>query len=105
MGSKPGRNQPCPCGSGRKYKKCCGIKDDAQRRSVIRHTANARVRAMQQRVSPGDRLDGREMAYQLMVLNKVIADRGLSRDELAELTGHDRSLIDQCRRRLESAGT
>ncbi|MCJ7804801.1 SEC-C domain-containing protein [Patescibacteria group bacterium] len=20
---KPGRNQPCPCGSGRKYKKCC----------------------------------------------------------------------------------
>ena len=20
----PGRNQPCPCGSGRKYKKCCG---------------------------------------------------------------------------------
>jgi uncharacterized protein YecA (UPF0149 family) len=19
-----GRNQPCPCGSGRKYKKCCG---------------------------------------------------------------------------------
>lgn len=21
--AKPGRNQPCPCGSGRKYKKCC----------------------------------------------------------------------------------
>lgn len=21
--SKPGRNDPCPCGSGRKYKKCC----------------------------------------------------------------------------------
>jgi hypothetical protein len=20
----PGRNKPCPCGSGRKYKKCCG---------------------------------------------------------------------------------
>ncbi|MBA2261207.1 MAG: SEC-C domain-containing protein, partial [Solirubrobacterales bacterium] len=19
-----GRNTPCPCGSGRKYKKCCG---------------------------------------------------------------------------------
>ncbi|RMG39956.1 MAG: hypothetical protein D6725_04310, partial [Planctomycetota bacterium] len=19
-----GRNAPCPCGSGRKYKKCCG---------------------------------------------------------------------------------
>ena len=21
---KPSRNQPCPCGSGRKFKKCCG---------------------------------------------------------------------------------
>jgi preprotein translocase subunit SecA len=21
---KIGRNQPCPCGSGKKYKKCCG---------------------------------------------------------------------------------
>jgi len=20
----PGRNDPCPCGSGQKYKKCCG---------------------------------------------------------------------------------
>ena len=23
-GKKPGRNAPCPCGSGKKYKKCCG---------------------------------------------------------------------------------
>ncbi|MDD2918187.1 UPF0149 family protein [Rhodoferax sp.] len=23
-GAKPGRNDPCPCGSGKKYKKCCG---------------------------------------------------------------------------------
>ena len=22
---KVGRNEPCPCGSGNKYKKCCGI--------------------------------------------------------------------------------
>lgn len=21
---KPGRNEPCPCGSGKKYKQCCG---------------------------------------------------------------------------------
>lgn len=20
----PGRNEPCPCGSGKKYKRCCG---------------------------------------------------------------------------------
>jgi preprotein translocase subunit SecA len=24
-GKKTGRNEPCPCGSGRKYKKCCGV--------------------------------------------------------------------------------
>lgn len=23
-GARPGRNDPCPCGSGRKYKNCCG---------------------------------------------------------------------------------
>ena len=23
--AKVGRNDPCPCGSGRKYKKCCGM--------------------------------------------------------------------------------
>ena len=25
-GHKIGRNDPCPCGSGKKYKKCCGAK-------------------------------------------------------------------------------
>ena len=24
-GKKVGRNAPCPCGSGKKYKKCCGV--------------------------------------------------------------------------------
>jgi uncharacterized protein YecA (UPF0149 family) len=23
---KVGRNDPCPCGSGLKYKKCCGVR-------------------------------------------------------------------------------
>jgi hypothetical protein len=25
VSSKVGRNDPCPCGSGKKYKKCCGM--------------------------------------------------------------------------------
>ena len=25
---KPGRNDPCPCGSGKKYKKCCGMYEE-----------------------------------------------------------------------------
>jgi len=30
--AKPGRNDPCPCGSGQKYKKCCLAKDEAVER-------------------------------------------------------------------------
>jgi preprotein translocase subunit SecA len=26
-GKKVGRNEPCPCGSGKKYKKCCGVNE------------------------------------------------------------------------------
>ena len=29
VSKKVGRNDPCPCGSGKKYKKCCGINDTA----------------------------------------------------------------------------
>ena len=29
VSKKIGRNDPCPCGSGKKYKKCCGINDSA----------------------------------------------------------------------------
>ncbi len=32
---RPGRNDPCPCGSGLKYKKCCLlVKHDKARRAV-----------------------------------------------------------------------
>jgi Flp pilus assembly protein TadD len=33
--AKPGRNDPCPCGSGKKYKKCCLPKDEAQKRAAL----------------------------------------------------------------------
>ena len=28
MSNRPGRNDPCPCGSGKKYKHCCALKED-----------------------------------------------------------------------------
>ena len=28
--AKPGRNDPCPCGSGKKFKKCCLAADEAR---------------------------------------------------------------------------
>ncbi|MDZ4201965.1 MAG: tetratricopeptide repeat protein, partial [Gallionella sp.] len=30
MTNKPGRNDDCPCGSGKKYKKCCALNESAQ---------------------------------------------------------------------------
>jgi hypothetical protein len=33
---RPGRNDPCPCGSGKKYKKCCLAKDEAQAMKAAR---------------------------------------------------------------------
>ncbi len=30
MDNEPGRNDPCPCGSGKKYKKCCMLKSGAK---------------------------------------------------------------------------
>ena len=29
---RPGRNEPCRCGSGRKYKQCCLDKDESEAR-------------------------------------------------------------------------
>jgi len=33
--AKTGRNDACPCGSGRKFKKCCESKTDSASRSRI----------------------------------------------------------------------
>ena len=32
--AKTGRNEPCPCGSGKKYKQCCLAKDEAAARAA-----------------------------------------------------------------------
>lgn len=36
---KVGRNDPCHCGSGQKYKKCCLAKDDAARSAELASAA------------------------------------------------------------------
>ena len=42
---KTGRNDPCHCGSGQKYKKCCATKDDAARSAEAAAQAVARAAA------------------------------------------------------------
>ena len=38
-GEKIGRNDPCPCGSGKKYKKCCGLPEKMPSSSNL-HTSS-----------------------------------------------------------------
>ncbi|MCB1035749.1 MAG: SEC-C domain-containing protein, partial [Acidobacteria bacterium] len=44
MGTRIGRNEPCPCGSGRKYKKCCFAQhqDEARREAAARSARERR---------------------------------------------------------------
>jgi hypothetical protein len=44
--ARPGRNQPCHCGSGRKYKQCC-LEKDNERAAAARAEAAAAAKAAQ----------------------------------------------------------
>jgi tetratricopeptide (TPR) repeat protein len=41
--TKIGRNDPCPCGSGQKYKRCCLPKDEQAASVALKTAAEARV--------------------------------------------------------------
>jgi hypothetical protein len=42
---RPGRNEPCHCGSGKKYKHCCLAKDEETERAAREHEASAAPQA------------------------------------------------------------
>lgn len=46
--TKPGRNDPCPCGSGQKYKRCCMRKDQEAESAALKAAAEARAAAARQ---------------------------------------------------------
>ena len=50
--AKPGRNDRCPCGSGKKYKACCLTKDEAAEREELAKAQSSRdERAAEKRQS------------------------------------------------------
>jgi tetratricopeptide (TPR) repeat protein len=54
--AKPGRNDPCHCGSGNKYKKCCLTKDETVERQGL-----AEARARREEPAAGRRLQVQEL--------------------------------------------
>src|SRR5918992_1068556 len=49
-----GRNDPCPCGSGKKYKKCCLAKDEEAKQVEQAKPIGPAPRAVRSLVSPPD---------------------------------------------------
>jgi len=39
MNKKPGRNDPCPCGSGKKFKNCCFLSSQSRSQTGRKLTA------------------------------------------------------------------
>ena len=51
MSSRHGRNAPCPCGSGKKYKRCCLAADEP------REIPPAHIRLVQERLDASAAVD------------------------------------------------
>ena len=72
--AKIGRNDPCPCGSGKKYKKCCMASDEAAARAA---------RPAQPAAVPGRR--------------PSLASYAREHDDLDELTEASNAVVDMAR--------
>jgi Flp pilus assembly protein TadD len=96
--AKPGRNDPCHCGSGKKYKKCCQPKDDEAERQVMAQDQAAReerAEAHRKHLS----------AAQHQALAQLAEERALH-EELQELTAASNAAVDHVKAgRLEEAET
>ena len=85
--TKPGRNDPCPCGSGKKYKKCCMARDEAARGEATRTEASSAESYLDGKLTLMESLG---MPYpatdSLRELRAFAGDRGFeSEDELQEV--------------------
>jgi len=67
--AKTGRNDPCPCGSGNKYKRCCLEKDEAAAAAARAKldTSRARTEALGAMDDQPDQYDGLDEASNSVV--------------------------------------
>lgn len=75
MSSKPGRNDPCPCGSGRKFKACCGNPSapraaSAQPKAPVASTNPATLRALMREAQAA--LTSGRLPQAMAALHKVV---------------------------------
>ena len=87
-----GRNDPCPCGSGLKYKKCCLAREDAARSRPF-YGDDARASALRRLMAYGlsEELEGDRAIAELLFWGGRLDD--LSEEEEQDLKGSDDSTI------------
>jgi len=73
---KPARNQPCPCGTGEKYKRCCGRADVSAGTTPGRFDARKAYRAgLQRRPAAPSFLAPRPLYAAIEVVHRYLFDR------------------------------
>ncbi len=83
--AKPGRNDPCHCGSGNKYKKCCLAKDEAAERDRLVKAQARRDQpavAHQHERAAAHRLQVRELKAEVAARLRVAEEEDAYEDEL-----------------------
>jgi tetratricopeptide (TPR) repeat protein len=83
--AKPGRNDPCHCGSGNKYKKCCLAKDEAaERDSLVKARARRDQRPATHPHEPAaaHRLQVRELKAEVAARLRIAEEEDAYEDEL-----------------------
>jgi tetratricopeptide (TPR) repeat protein len=75
--AKPGRNDPCHCGSGNKYKKCCRAKDEAAERDRL---IDAQARRAERAAGP--RLPVRELTAAVAARLRMAEEEDAYEDQL-----------------------
>jgi hypothetical protein len=81
---KVGRNQPCPCGSGKKYKKCCLGKEKVSSDLLYRRLGEAHDRLAHRLMRYGLKLFGEDALG--VALDEFLAwpDEGIDNEDLAD---------------------
>jgi tetratricopeptide (TPR) repeat protein len=81
---KPGRNDPCHCGSGNKYKKCCLAKDEAAERDLVKAQARRDQPAVAHRheCAAAHRLPVNELMAEVAARLRMAEEEDAYEDEL-----------------------
>ncbi len=83
MKNKIGRNDPCPCGSGMKYKKCCGLKQQQSDAEPLKdaYLRKYRIRLKEPKDAEGIRRCGQLVAETLQAVEAAIRP-GMETEEI-----------------------